>query len=284
MTERHSEADEPQLISDPVEAAQVESENALKQFDEAMLELSAWLRSNETRLRLSLLLKLHRTLMQRLSEYAGVFRPESVKIKGSRHKPPPADQVPALVEDMCDYVNQNWKTKSAVHLAAYILWKINWIHPFTDGNGRTARIMSYFVLCARAGARLPGEFTIPEQIAANKRPYYAALEAADKKQLKSQINVEEMEALISAHLANQLLEFYRTASGEPGGLGAAEKQEIALALRSAQLEGEPANRGAFVPARQKHKLELFAWIEAHPALTGLIGVLAAAVIALIFAK
>jgi hypothetical protein len=56
---------------------------------------------------------------------------------------------------LCEYINENWK-KSAVHLAAYVLWKMNWIHPFADGNGRTARAVSYVVLSIKLDSLLPG--------------------------------------------------------------------------------------------------------------------------------
>jgi Fic family protein len=51
------------------------------------------------------------------------------------------------VQSLCEYINDNWQ--STVHLAAYVLWKMNWIHPFADGNGRTARAVSYVVLSIR---------------------------------------------------------------------------------------------------------------------------------------
>jgi Fic family protein len=176
MAERYSQADEPQLVTDPDEIARVESENALRQFDAAMEEYDAWMKSSKYRLRLSLILRLHRVLMETLSEYAGIPRPATVTIEGSRHKPPRADEVPALLEELCDYINEHWNDRSAVHLAAFVLWRMNWIHPFSDGNGRTARIVSYLVLCAHSRNRLPGELTIPEQIARNKQPNYEALE------------------------------------------------------------------------------------------------------------
>jgi Fic family protein len=66
-----------------------------------------------------------------------------------------------------------------IHLAAYLMWRLNWIHPFADGNGRTSRIISYVVLSIRAGAILPGTPTIPDQIVDNRKPYFDALDAAD---------------------------------------------------------------------------------------------------------
>jgi Fic family protein len=96
-------------------------------------------------------LTLNRFALEDVNRFAGTFRNSSVTISGSRHQPPNAAKVPELVEDFCDYINANWETKSAIHLSAYALWRINWIHPFADGNGRTARIVSYVVLSAKLG-------------------------------------------------------------------------------------------------------------------------------------
>lgn len=77
-------------------------------------------------------------------------------------------------------MNDKWTVKSPIHLAAYVMWRLNWIHPFTDGNGRTSRALSYLVLCIRLKMLLPGRTTIPEQIEKDRTPYYKALEAADE--------------------------------------------------------------------------------------------------------
>jgi Fic family protein len=76
----------------------------------------------------------------------GTFRNTSVKIGGSGHEPVEAFMVSEETEHLCEYVNRNWSTKSALHLAAYVLWRLNWIHPFANGNGRTARTVSCVVL------------------------------------------------------------------------------------------------------------------------------------------
>ena len=117
------------------------------------------------------------------------------------------------VEELCDYVNDNWD-KSPVHLAAYVLWRLNWIHPFTDGNGRTARALSYVVLCIRLGYRLPGTNTIPEQISRDKMPYYRALESADRAFKEQELNLSALEDLLAAQLANQLLSIHNEATGK----------------------------------------------------------------------
>ena len=174
--ERHSEALQADLITDPDELARREASNGLRQYDAVVEQIGYWLQPERPfRLRPSAILTLNRYALDGISAFAGTFRPAGIAIKGSKHTPPDAYAVPELVENLCDYVNREWQ-RSAVHLSAYALWRMNWIHPFVDGNGRTARAVSYLVVCARVGCLLSGTNTIPEQISANKKPYYDALE------------------------------------------------------------------------------------------------------------
>lgn len=105
---------------------------------------------------------------------------------------------------MCDFVSQNWDEQNAIYLAAYVLWRTNWVHPFADGNGRTARIVSYVVLTIKMDSLLPGTPTIPDQIAADKNPYYSALEEADRSWRLEKINLSSMMARMESMLATQL--------------------------------------------------------------------------------
>src|SRR5579863_2103547 len=163
--DRHSRALEVELINDPSEKARQEARKGLRQFDEVVEQIEYWPQPERPfKLRPSSILSLHRRALEGISSFAGVWRPAAIEIGGSRHTPPPAHLVPELIEGMCDYINDNWKS-SPVHLSAYSSWRMNWIHPFIDGNGRTARAVSYLVLCVRLGYRLPGTQTIPEQIA-----------------------------------------------------------------------------------------------------------------------
>lgn len=212
MTERHSKADEPEIVVDPAERAKLEARNALEQFDAVINTVEQFTGPDHPpfRLRSSTILQLQRIALKGLSAYAGVFRPAGVDIGGSRHQPTAAHLVPIHVEEMCDYVTDNW-ANPPIHLMAYVLWRLNWIHPFTDGNGRTARAVAYLVLCIRLGYRLPGTKTIPELIAIDKDPYYTALEAADAGDLTV------LEKLLAALLAKQLYDVHRTATEGNGG-------------------------------------------------------------------
>lgn len=211
--ERHSRALEPQLISDPQKKAEAEALNGLRQYDFAVqLSLTA-IERGDFKLRISQILSLHREALQGISSYAGNFRPGDVEIEGSRHNPVGAHLVPELVEGLCDYVNDHWVSESAVHLASYVMWKLNWIHPFADGNGRTSRILSFVVLSIKIGAVLPGTPTLPDLIVDHRSEYEDALDAADDAEKVGKIDVSRMEELISSLLAKQLTNVYQLAGG-----------------------------------------------------------------------
>lgn len=214
-TERQSVADAASLITDPDAKAKAEARNALRQFDMVSQMINEWLRGDrQFRLRPSMVLGLHRAALEGISAYAGNFRPAGVDIKGSQHQPPGAHLVAELVEEMCEYVNAHWEDRTALHLSAYVMWKLNWIHPFSDGNGRTSRALAYLVLCVRLGSHLPGINTIPEQIAENKAPYYKALEAADEAFRNGNVDLTALEELLESYLARQLVTIHQHAGGQ----------------------------------------------------------------------
>ena len=218
---RHSEADTAPLITDAEQRARQEAQNALRQAEQVDAYIIAALENDRPfRLRASVILDLNRKAIESINSYAGNYRPAGVTIGQSKHAPPGAHLVPELVEDLCDYVNGHWIDCTAIHLASYVLWRLNWIHPFADGNGRTARATSYLVLCAKLRALLPGPKTIPEQIIARRAEYYDALEAADaidanNRNIGQSANtVVKLEELMKIMLADQLVSSYVMATGD----------------------------------------------------------------------
>jgi Fic family protein len=213
--QRHSHALEPDLIADPKLKAEAEAKNGLRQYDVGIriIETAIERGTAEFKLRPSTILALHREALSGISSYAGLWRPAGVEIQGSKHTPPGAHLVPELVENMCDYVNEQWRDATAIYLAAYLMWRLNWIHPFADGNGRTARMTSYVVMSIKIGGVLAGTPTIPEQIVDNRVPYFDALDEADEAFKKDQIDVSKMEEFLASLLANQLMSIYKLAGG-----------------------------------------------------------------------
>ena len=106
----------------------------------------------------------------------GEYRPCPVTV--GAHIPPEHYRVAALMDDFVNMVSRNWDTTDPVFLATYVLWRLNNIHPFINGNGRTARAACYFVLCLKAGNLLPGETILPELIRLNRDEHIIALQHA----------------------------------------------------------------------------------------------------------
>jgi Fic family protein len=84
-------------------------------------------------------------------------------------------------------LNDNFKVKSATHLAAFSLWRLSWIHPFFEANGRTARAFCYLVMCVKYGVWLSVEETIHVKVRKTMEGYYDALQAADKAFLEREV-------------------------------------------------------------------------------------------------
>lgn len=105
---------------------------------------------------------------------------------------------------MCETINSGWDTWDALELAAFALWRLNWIHPFTDGNGRTARALSYLILNIKLGGVVPGTPTIPEQLLHLRAEYLDALAQADSTAKGGQVDVTALRDLLGRMLRRQL--------------------------------------------------------------------------------
>lgn len=74
------------------------------------------------------------------NENAGRYRRENVTIKGATHTPPDYLKVPELMEKLVlNY--ENWNDFHPIIQAALLHGELVKIHPFVDGNGRTARLL-----------------------------------------------------------------------------------------------------------------------------------------------
>lgn len=134
---------------------------------------------------------------------AGEYRPCDVRV--GEHLPPPHYRVSALMDDLVNFVNRNWVETDAVVLATYVLWRLNNIHPFINGNGRTARAACYFVLCLKIGGWPNGTVLLPELIRRNREDYCIALQAAhDAFARTGQPDLGHLHAIVTRLLAEQL--------------------------------------------------------------------------------
>ncbi len=90
-------------------------------------------------------LAIHKQILQKIdTEHAGALRTVAVRIMGSHVPRPNYLKVPQLMDEFVD-----WLTKSSehiAHIAAQAHLKFVFIHPFIDGNGRTARLLFNLLL------------------------------------------------------------------------------------------------------------------------------------------
>lgn len=90
------------------------------------------------------------------------------------HIPPPHQQISTLINDLCKFFNHD--QDSFIHpivKAITIHFMLAWIHPFSDGNGRTARALFYWYML-RNGYWLTEYLTISKIIKGSKIQYEKA--------------------------------------------------------------------------------------------------------------
>jgi Fic family protein len=149
-----------------------------------------------------MLWNLNHVAVANISQFGGRLREEPIYV--GTHKPPHFNDVPHLMDQFISTVHENWYLWNKTELAAYGLWRLNWIHPFIEGNGRTARAASYYLLCVKSGGLIGGRKIIPEGIRENPTPYYEALEAADRAWEIGNLDFSVMEDYLAGLLMEQL--------------------------------------------------------------------------------
>lgn len=124
------------------------------------------------------ILDLHAIILDKIDpQNAGFYRHEQVYITGTKHIPPNWKDVPEKMRQVVDELNSRTKGCAAIESAARLHHLLVWIHPFVDGNGRLARLLTNLRLM-RAG--------FPPVVLQKKirRTYYSALEKGDDDDLK----------------------------------------------------------------------------------------------------
>ena len=113
--------------------------------------------------------------------YGGRIRFFDVKIEGSKHVPPPNEEVKKHLLNMYKWYSANKHKLHPFELATMIHAKLTWIHPFEDGNGRTSRTIMNWILMKNGYPMLFIPFEKREE-------YYMTLEEADKENFKEYVS------------------------------------------------------------------------------------------------
>jgi len=97
---------------------------------------------------------------------------------GIVYMPPEAADVPAFMKDMTGWISRHAADIPIPIVAAIAHYQFATIHPYYDGNGRVARLLTNTVL-HQHGYGLRGIYNLEEYYARNLRDYYAALDVDD---------------------------------------------------------------------------------------------------------
>jgi Fic family protein len=111
----------------------------------------------------------------------GAYRRTAIAIRNSDHAPPPPQAVQAQMHALFSHLDTAWAWQDAAWLGGLTLWRINWIHPYREGNGRTARAACRRVVLARQPQANADAFAnaFDRALIADRSAYYAALRRAD---------------------------------------------------------------------------------------------------------
>lgn len=199
------------------------------------------------------LLRAHGTMMEGLADDAGRFRHRGVDVfseAGLVHMAPPADRVPQLVSDLF-----TWLVASTDHLlirSCVFHYEFEFIHPFSDGNGRTGRLWQSLIL-----GRLHPLFEhlpVENMVHANQQAYYEAI-AKSNAQAQSGPFIDFMLGAILAtlktHQGNRI-------EGENVGINVgitdAERGLLALIAGNSRTTAEQAADALRLSKRQAERL------------------------------
>jgi Fic family protein len=157
----------------------------------------------------NVLREFHRTATLFLLNSPGSFREVQVHVRAPDgtviHTPPEPKDVQVHIDQFFEELQKLWPISSAQALGAYSLWMINWIHPFKNGNGRTARAFCYACLSLKLGFVLPGKRTVIDLVMRNRAEYQANLKKADLSfEAGGKPDLGDMEDFIDRLLAEQL--------------------------------------------------------------------------------
>lgn len=161
--------------------------HSLKEHLEATNHAAAYARmaalaDARTQLTVETVLELHRRVTDRILDEPGQFRRGAVSIRGSQLTPPPARDVPALMDTWVAWLNGEDRQYEPVTRATIAHHGFLAVHPFLDGNGRTARLLLNLMLL-RAG--YPPALLLQEW----RLGYLEALAQADRGRYSPLLNI-----------------------------------------------------------------------------------------------
>jgi cell filamentation protein len=132
----------------------------------------------DARFSISLILELHRMVFGELYDWAGKWRMIDVQV--GKLNPPTFAKVPNLMYQYADEIDFrlsiSHETEQLAEVFAYLHHRFVWIHPFNNGNGRTARLLLDFAALLKGYEPI----RLYHREGEARMAYIATLQAADE--------------------------------------------------------------------------------------------------------
>ena len=131
--------------------------------------------------------ELHKKVVENLSfsqgegdRTPGAYRKSNVQINHSSHTPPEAFKIEEYMQELYAFIAKQNSPKYDLLKTALVHHRFVWIHPFTNGNGRTVRLLTYAMLVKQGFNIHVGRILNPTAIfCINRSSYYDYLGLAD---------------------------------------------------------------------------------------------------------
>jgi Fic family protein len=122
-----------------------------------------------------------RNLVREGDATPGAYRRSNVWIAKSPHLPPDPIKIPEYMDELVRFLNEDHGAKYDLIKVAIAHHRFGWIHPFTNGNGRVVRLLTYALLIKYGfNVSVSGRVLNPTAVFCNDREqYYTMLSAAD---------------------------------------------------------------------------------------------------------
>ena len=159
------------------------------------------------------ILQLHKLIMSNIAEDAGHYRTIGVRITGATFMPPPSSEVKPRMDELLKWLKENPDELTPIELAAVFHHRFVKIHPFSQGNGRTARLLMDALLMKDG---YPFIAIVPKL---DRSKYLKTLMEADLGNTSSFVN-------FIARCVERALDMYLDALEEPEILTLAEASQI----------------------------------------------------------
>jgi Fic family protein len=206
--------------------------------------------SNKVKITENVIKEIHKIILSGIDDkYAGRYRDVNVRILGAIKSPPRFGKVPGEMTAFLREFDENPKGFNDVELAAFIHYRLVEIHPFTDGNGRTARLLMNLFLISRG-------YPITMVLKVDRKKYYDRLKKADHGDIKPFFD-------FMARNIERSLDFYLDAFEKGSGYislteaaeGSPYSQEyLSLLARKGKIEASKIGRNWFI---KKEALERY---------------------------